>query len=58
MSDIFHIPNGLKGKRFNPSLCDFASEYVIKKVKEKQGGLKLNGTHQLLVYVDDVNLFC
>jgi hypothetical protein len=25
-------------------------------VREKQEGLKLNGTHQLLAYVDDVNL--
>jgi hypothetical protein len=26
------------------------------KVQENQVRLKLNGTHQLLVYVDDVNL--
>jgi hypothetical protein len=26
------------------------------KVQENQVGLKLNETHQLLVYVDDVNL--
>jgi hypothetical protein len=30
--------------------------YVITKAQENQVGLKLNGTHQLLVYADDVNL--
>jgi len=31
-------------------------EYAIKRVQVNKDGLKLNGTHQLLVYADRVNV--
>jgi len=35
---------------------NFALDYSIRRVQVKQEGLQLNGTHQLLVYTDVVNM--
>jgi hypothetical protein len=54
---MFSIQNGSKrADALSPLLFIFTLDYALKRVQVNQDGLKINGTHQSLVYADDVNI--
>ena len=54
---MFPMKSSLKqGNTLSPLFFNCALEYTIRRVQVHQDGLKLNGTHQLLAYADDVNV--
>jgi hypothetical protein len=56
LSDVSYL-NGLKeGEVLSPLLWNLDTEYGIRKDKENQMVLELNGAHQPLVYADGVNI--
>ena len=57
LSYNFSVVNGLKQEdASSPLLLNFVLEYAIRKVQETNVVLDMSGIHQVLAYVDGVNL--
>jgi hypothetical protein len=48
----------MKHEAFSSLLVNFAIEYAVSAIQVNEDGLKLNGTHQLVAYADDDNVWC
>jgi len=57
LSDMFPIKNVFKqGDRLISLLFNSASEYAIRRAQVNRVVLKLNGTHQLLVFAENITI--
>ena len=57
LSDMFPFKNALKqGDSLLRLLFSSALDYAIRRVQVNQDGLNVNGTHQLLVYANEINI--
>ena len=57
LSEVFPIRNGLKQTdALSPLFFNSSLVYSIRRVQVNKDDLKLNGSRQLLVYADDVDI--